>query len=208
MKKLCIIGASGFAREALCILSDLGWDDQFYAFFQSDKFYEPAKIYGYDVLPVSQFDPSLHKAIIAIADPVIRERVCRELPEGTEFYNLIHPSVSISKYNVDIEEGAIISAGSILTCDIKMGKHAILNLATTIGHDCVIGDFFTTTPAVNISGKCQIGNRVYIGTNAASRGHNVICDDVTIGMGAVVLNNITEPGIYVGNPIRKIEKSK
>lgn len=206
MKKLCIVGASGFAREALCILSDLGWIGQFFAFFQSDQYYEPGQIYGYDILPLSQFDPAQHQAVIAIADPATRAKVHREMPAGTEYYSLVHPTVVKSGFNLQIGEGAIICAGCILTCDIVLGQHSILNLATTIGHDCIIGDYFTTTPAVNISGRCHIGDRVYIGTNAALRGHNRICDDVTIGMGAVVLKDIEEPGVYIGNPLRKLVK--
>jgi len=204
MKKYCIIGASGFARETFLILSELKLESDFFAFFQSDEFYFEGEIYGYKILPLSKFNSEEHKAIIAIAAPSIREKIVNELPAETEYYSLIHPLTFVSKFNIEIGEGAIICAGSMLTCDIKLGKHAILNLSTTIGHDCIIGDYFTTTPAVNISGKCQIGNRVYIGTNAALRGHNVVCDDVTIGMGAVVLKNIEEKGTYIGNPIKKL----
>jgi acetyltransferase-like isoleucine patch superfamily enzyme len=31
-----------------------------------------------------------------------------------------------------------------------------------------------------------------------------VCDDVVIGAGAVVTKDITEPGIYAGNPARKL----
>jgi sugar O-acyltransferase (sialic acid O-acetyltransferase NeuD family) len=205
MKKYCIIGASGFAREAFCILEESGWKNDFGGFFQSDAFYEKAQVYGYDVLPVSQLDPALHKVVIAVADSGIREKIVKELPEGMEFYKLIHPKVNTNKPNLTIGEGAIICEGSILTCDIEIGKHCILNLSTTIGHDCVIGDYFTTTPAVNISGRCIIGDRVYFGTNAATRGVNKICSDVVIGMGGIVLKDIEEKGIYVGNPVKKIK---
>ena len=32
-----------------------------------------------------------------------------------------------------------------------------------------------------------------------------ICDDVTIGAGSVVTKDIVEPGIYAGNPTRRIK---
>ena len=45
----------------------------------------------------------------------------------------------------------------------------------------------------------RIGNRVSIGSNATILPVE-ICDDVVIGAGAVVTRDITEPGIYAGNP--------
>ena len=50
-----------------------------------------------------------------------------------------------------------------------------------------------------------IGNRVSIGSNATILPVN-ICNDVVIGAGSVVTRDITEPGIYAGNPARFIRK--
>jgi acetyltransferase-like isoleucine patch superfamily enzyme len=52
--------------------------------------------------------------------------------------------------------------------------------------------------------ETHIGNRVSIGSNATLLPVN-ICDDVVIGAGAVVTKDITEKGVYVGNPARKIK---
>jgi len=46
-----------------------------------------------------------------------------------------------------------------------------------------------------------IGNQVSIGTNATILPVH-ICDRVVIGAGAVVTKDITQPGIYAGNPAR------
>jgi acetyltransferase-like isoleucine patch superfamily enzyme len=48
-----------------------------------------------------------------------------------------------------------------------------------------------------------IGNNVSIGTNATIL-PVTICDNVVVGAGAVVTRNIVEPGVYAGNPARKI----
>ena len=48
-----------------------------------------------------------------------------------------------------------------------------------------------------------IGNHVSIGTNATIMPVN-ICDNVVVGAGSVVTKDITESGIYAGNPARKI----
>jgi sugar O-acyltransferase (sialic acid O-acetyltransferase NeuD family) len=171
----------------------------------SDEHFKENKIMGVDVIPQSKFDPTLYKVVVAIGDPSLRKRVVESLPSQTEFATIIHPNAIISKW-VKIGEGGIITAGTILTCNIEIGKHAHLNLHTTIGHDCLIGDFFTTAPAANISGNCNFGDCVYLGTNSAVRQGVKICDNVTVGMGGVVVKDITEEGVYIGNPVKRLEK--
>jgi acetyltransferase-like isoleucine patch superfamily enzyme len=50
----------------------------------------------------------------------------------------------------------------------------------------------------------KIGNNVSIGSNATILPVQ-ICDGCVIGAGAVVTKNITEPGVYVGNPAKFIK---
>ena len=49
----------------------------------------------------------------------------------------------------------------------------------------------------------KIGNQVSIGSNATILPVS-ICDRVVIGAGAVVTKDIDQPGIYAGNPARKL----
>ena len=93
--------------------------------------------------------------------------------------------------------------GCILTCDIQLRAHVHLNLHTTVGHDCVLEDFVTTAPAVNISGRCHLGQCTYIGTNASLREGLRTAPGSVLGMGAVLVSSATEPGVYVGNPARR-----
>ena len=86
-----------------------------------------------------------------------------------------------------------------------MGEHAHLNLATTVGHSCEIGSFFTTAPGAKISGDCKIGDRVYFGTNSSIKQKLTVVDDVIIGLGAGVLRNITQPGTYIGIPATEVK---
>jgi len=209
-KKICIFGAGGFGRETLCCLIDrisplnLKIEDVA-CFMVDDEFYRESKILGLDVIPFSDFDPALFNVVVAIGEPSLRKFAVESLPQTTTYTTIIHPSAVISEW-VEIGEGSIITAGTILTCNIKIGKHAHINLHTTIGHDCVIGDFFTAAPAANISGKCKFGNCVYFGTNSAIREGVMVTDNVTIGMGGIVVKNIAEEGVYIGNPLKKLEK--
>ena len=91
---------------------------------------------------------------------------------------------------------------SVVTVNVRLGAHAQLNLATTIGHDVRTGAFFTTAPGVNISGECNFGERVYFGTGAATRQQLTCTDDVTIGMGAMLVKDALVSGTYVGIPAK------
>jgi len=55
-------------------------------------------------------------------------------------------------------------------------------------------------PGSIVSGDCNIGNNVYIGTNSSIREKVSICNDVVIGMNSGVVRNINKNGIYVGCP--------
>ena len=196
MKK-AIIGAGGFARE---IKAHIG--DSTIKCFVDDQFWKPNDEY---IFPLSDFDPNEYEVVVAIGDPKDRFDTVQRLPKETKYFTFIHPSSQVLGYDVQIEEGSIICAGCILTTNIKIGKHAHLNLQTTIGHDCEIGDFFTTAPGAKISGNCTIGECVYVGTNASIKEKLSIHSSVKIGLNSGVVKHIEEPGIYVGTPAKKIK---
>ena len=202
-KNLCIIGAGGAARDVFTIADALGLQDEFLCFLESDDIWVDRKILGHEVKPLSYLDIKKHKVIVAIGDSEARKKIVDMLPRGTQFFSMVHPAAILSPW-VETGEGCIISAGCILTCDIKIGKHAYINIATTITHDCRIGDYFTAAPSVNISGNCTIGDCVFLGTNSSIREKTSITDNVFVGMGSVVISHLTEPGTYFGIPARKI----
>lgn len=208
-KQILISGTGGISKEVLCLITDLGRYDDVLGFIEPDFIIEkgglPNLIMGKPVLPYSQVDPLKHCVSIAVGDSRIREKAISQLPKGVEFITLIHPTAVVSKW-VTLGEGAVICAGTIITCDIKIGKHVQLNLNTTIGHDCEIGDFFTTAPNVNISGNCTFGNHVYFGTSSSIKQGVSITDNVTIGMGAIATKDIIEPGVYIGIPAKPLKK--
>jgi sugar O-acyltransferase (sialic acid O-acetyltransferase NeuD family) len=197
MKK-AIIGSGGFAREVKSILLDNDPNEEI-EFFVDDEYVDATS------KPLSKLDVKKYEVVIAVGDPKIRKNILNKLPKNTKFFVVKHKSVQILDDNIQIGEGSIICPNTIITTNVKIGKHAHLNLSTTIGHDTIIGDFFTTAPGAKISGNCSIGNCVYIGTNASVREKIEICDDVTIGLGSGVVKSINITGIYGGIPAKKIK---
>lgn len=194
---IALIGCGGFGREVYHHIkhdiSDI--NVQFYV----DDAYASA---GH-ALPVSQIDFINSYVIVAIGDPKSRKNIIDRLPANCKYATFIHSSVVIlDNDNVNIGDGNIICAGTILTTNISLGNHVHLNLNTTIGHDVILGDFVTTAPAVNISGNCIIGQSVYFGTNSSVKEKIKICDDAIIGMNAAIVKDIDVAGTYVGIPAK------
>lgn len=107
---------------------------------------------------------------------------------------------------VEIQKGVQIGART------KVQSHAFICELVRIGDDCFVGhgvkfvnDLFATGgPARGRRELWQptdIGDRVSIGSNATLLSVR-ICNDVVIGAGAVVTRDISQPGIYAGNPAR------
>ena len=98
----------------------------------------------------------------------------------------------------------------------KIQSHTFICELVNIGDDCFIGHgvmFINDTFSVGgpaRGNKCLwkstfIGNNVSLGSNATIMPVS-ICDHVVIGAGAVVTKNITEPGVYAGNPAKFMKK--
>jgi len=98
----------------------------------------------------------------------------------------------------------------------KIQSHSFICEMVNIGNDCVIAhgvmfinDLFSDgSPAGGDKTKWKatsIGNKVFIGSNATILPVK-ICDNVVIGAGSVVTKDISETGIYAGNPARLIRK--
>lgn len=194
--KYALIGAGGFAREiqAAMQIPDI-------QFFVDDKYEDLDN----NILGLSKFNPEEYMVAVAIGDPIVRYNIVQSLPKETKYFTFIDPTAQIHDDNVQVGEGSIICAGTIITTNVKLGKHTHLNLLTTIGHDTQIQDYFTTAPGAKISGNCTIGDCVYMGTNSSIKEKMIICSRVTIGSNAAVVKHITKSGTYVGVPTKKIK---
>ena len=191
MKKV-LVGNGGHARE---VMAQMG--------LKLDRFVDDQYV-DENTLPLSQFDPTKYIVMVAVADPKDRFDIIQRLPKETKFFSFIHPTALLMD-DVEIDEGSFIGAYSILTTNIKIGKHAILNRGNQIGHDCRIGDYFSAIPGAIVSGNVTIYDCVYMGTNSSIKEKISVHSLTTIGMNSAVVKPIEEPGVYVGSPSKKIK---
>ncbi len=114
----------------------------------------------------------------------------------------IGPFTEIQK-NVTIGNSTKVQSHSFICEMVAIGNHCFIGHGTMFINDT----FASGGPAGGDSTKWKqtnIGNNVSIGSNATIMPVS-ICSNVVIGAGSVVTKNITEPGIYAGNPAKKIK---
>ena len=209
MKDIVIIGAGGFGREVAWLIEDINkvehnWN--IVGYVDDDKTIQGKYINNYKVIGNIEWLKHQELYVVsAIGNPMVKKKIMENLMESKNHYPIIiHPSV-ISSDRVTLGEGSIICAGNILTVNINIGKHVIVNLGCTIGHDSVVGDYTTILPSSNISGFVKIGECVNIGTGSAIIQGVSIGENTVIGAGAVVTKTLPANCTAVGVPAKPIK---
>lgn len=209
MKNIVIYGAGGFGRETLSLLkqinlSSLQWNVMGYC---DDGKNVGEKIDQVTVLGgmpyLNDFSEELH-VVIAIADPATREKIRKLLVNPRlKFPSIIHPSVIMGNTS-EISEGCIICAGVIMTVDVRIKSFSIVNLYCTLGHDCVLEDFVSLMPAVNISGNVTVGRCAYVGAGSIILQGISMGEYSVVGAGSVVTRSFDNNKRIMGVPARSI----
>jgi sugar O-acyltransferase (sialic acid O-acetyltransferase NeuD family) len=217
LRVIAIYGGSGFGREVAWLVASCNERGALYdlaCFIDDDKGLHGKRLNGIPVIGFEDAKKHYPDAAIvgAVGDPRIRESIMGKVrAAGFCFETLIHPDVQRSKW-MEIGEGAVICAGTVLTTNIKLGRHVQINLDCTIGHDVVLGDYTTLAPGVHVSGWVHFGKRVYVGTgavfiNGTEKAPLTVGDDTVIGAGAVVTKSIEDGLTVVGTPAVPVQKS-
>lgn len=210
LKELYIIGAGGLGREVAWMVERINevkptWEIR--GFIDENESLWNEERDGYRVLGGCEYLKSLGPvyAVCAIGASAQRKAVVQKMTGGEiHFATLVDPSVILSK-RVIIGEGSVIFAGSVLTIDITIGRHTIINWHCGIGHDVVLEDYVTLYPGAHVSGKVTIGECVECGSGSRIIQGKTIAEHTIIGAGGVVIQSITEGGTYVGVPVRRIK---
>ncbi|RJQ80865.1 MAG: acetyltransferase [Desulfobacteraceae bacterium] len=212
-KDIAVFGAGGFGLEVAMLIGHINanrsqW--KLLGFFDDGK-HSSHTTNGLPLLGgLNELNawPEPLAVAFALGLPKTRKIVLDKISNANlSFPSLVHPSVIIGPLEyVQIGEGTIICAGNIITTHIHIGRHVIINLACTIGHETAIGDYCSFMPACNISGEVRIGHSSYWGTGAKVINRKVIGNETIIGAGAVVITDIPDRATAVGVPARIIKQ--
>ena len=196
MKRIVIIGASGFGKEVAWVINRInavapsidviGFCDD-----APDKqvgLFEGRPLLG----AVEQF-AAIHPGcgfICAIGNNRVRQHVtARALASKLFPVSVIDPSAIIAPDAV-IAEGTYVGVASIVSVGASLGPGVIVNHQACVGHDARLGPYSQVCPGARISGGCEIGEGALLGTNAAIIPLKKMGDWSILGAGTTALRDI------------------
>ena len=135
-----------------------------------------------------------------------RKSIYNRFKETIPFASFVHSSCYVDP-TAKIGKGVVIYPRCIIDRNAQIDDNVFINWGTGIGHDAVLESHSFIAAMVLIAGLAHVGEMCMIGNGTVTIDHIQIADSTTIGGGAVVVKNITEPaGIYVGNPAKYLKK--
>jgi len=108
--------------------------------------------------------------------------------------------------NVEIGSNTCVVRGIIN--DTVLSDNVKVDNLVHISHDCFIGKDSFIIANSELSGYVKIGERSRIAPGACVKQRVKIGNDVIVGMGAVVLKNIADNEVVIGNPAKPLKQFK
>lgn len=216
MKNLIVLGGSGIGMIAISIARELG--TYTIGGFLNDVLPVGTLIGKYDQFPVIGTTDDLPKFLedennmffIAYVGMQQEESVYKKITSlnipSNRLATLIHPSAIIPKGMCKIGNGVLMAPLSQLSPDTTLEDNSIMLPNAFLGHDSTLKRFAHIASNATVGANVIIGKACHIGTNCTIREKTKIGDFCLVGSGSVVLNDVEENSIVVGNPARLLRK--
>lgn len=212
MKKVVILGGSGIGMLATSILERLGGFEV--VGFLNDMIpkgseigkYRKIKVVGTtNDLPEFLADDNTYVFIAYLG--ITNEKATYQKIENLnipkeKYINVIDPSVIIPTEYCSVGCGVMMAPMSQINPDVTISDNCLLLSNSFVGHDAFLDRFAHIASNAVVGASVHVGKGVHVGTNATIREKVKIGDYSLIGAGSVVLKDVPENAVVVGNPAR------
>jgi acetyltransferase EpsM len=216
MKKVIIMGGSGVGMIAASIIRKNG--DATVLGFINDVIPVGTEIGKYGKIPVIGTTKDIHSFledeetyifngfIGMTREQEVYESIRNLKIPNEKFTNIIDKSAIIPGGFCKIGRGVMMAPLSQLSPDTTISDQCVLLPNSFVGHDSYLEENVSLATNAVVGANVRIGKGCHVGSNATIREKINIGAFSLIGMGAVVINDVPENSIVVGNPAKVIRK--
>lgn len=205
---LAIYGAGGLGREVLELAIAIEkktprWSEIVFIDDRDLGAVRGKRVLSFDSLR-NEFQSGLVEIVIAVGEPFTRKRLREIVKEaGYSMAVLVHPAAQVAA-DCTLKEGVVVHYNSFVSSGSVIGENSYLQPSCVVGHDVRIGRDCVISTFDVIAGDCLIGDQTYIGLSSAIKEQTRIGQGTIIGMGSVVMKNIENNTVTMGNPAKAI----
>lgn len=211
-KKIIIFGVGGYCANLIDIMNDIN-------IAKGEEVYKPVGFLDDDVnkhgseycgLPVLGFckdainyETELFVNGVGSAKSTVNKKhiITASNVPLERFESLIHPSAWVSSA-VTLGKGSVIAQNSVVMSGAVIGDHVKMLPNSVISYGSVIGDYCTVSSGAVTLAETHVGMSSYLGCNSSLIERVSVGDNCIVGMGAVVLKNVPDNSVVVGNPAK------
>ena len=194
-KQLVIFGAWYFADVIESLACDLGWE----VLGRVDP--NPPR----EIVSLVEIGGS-PDCFVAIGDNSTRRYVSEKLiKNGRNLVSILEPTAVVNK-DSSIGSGSYIGEYAVVRAHSHIGRGAQIHAGAIISHHCNVGHYVTLGPNSTLAGRVKVENEVLIGAGSVARPRSRLEKGCTIGSGTVVIDDVEEETVVIGNPAKVLTK--
>lgn len=129
----------------------------------------------------------------------VREFISSQITDkGIPLVSYIHQSAIVD--GAEIGDGTIVMNNAVIEPYSRVGKGNVFYGGSYVCHHAIIGDYNWFSANAVLAGEVTVGNRNFFGVNSSVRERLKIGSMTTIGMGTVVIRDVPDNSVAIGNP--------
>lgn len=210
LEKIAILGAGTYGETLLTYLLEAG--HEVLGFIDDHPDMEGAKVKGFPVLGKYEdlfnddFKATIECIICSIGDNHVRVTYLSELvSQGYEAPNFVHDTVILTE-DISMGKGIYILPGSIIMPHVILNDYCIISMGCKIAHHTVLHEGAFVSTGSNIGASIDIGGKTLMGIGCTiMTGVKKIGENAIIGAGSMVIRDVPDQAVVVGNPGRIVK---